>query len=78
MATWDTDDNGEIVWANTAAGRDIEMHIAAHSLTKLTAKMSRDPINQREHRHACDSEELGERVADHLRAENYGRPLDRR
>ncbi|MFI7644290.1 hypothetical protein [Nonomuraea sp. NPDC049400] len=65
-------------WASTAQGRDLEMHVASYSLQKKMAKLTRDPADQREYRHACDSDELGERAADHLRAENYSRPADRR
>ena len=78
MATWNKDDNGELTWANTTEGRGLEMHVASHSLTKLTAKLTRDSANQRDHREACDESELGERVAKALRIENYGRPADRR
>jgi hypothetical protein len=77
MATWDTDDNGEIVWAKTSAGRQMEIHVASGSLQKRYAKLSRDPEAQREYREGCDEAELGGRVAKHLRVENYPR-LDRR
>lgn len=56
----------------------MEMHVASYSLTKLTAKMTRDPGNQRDHREACDESELGGRAAKALRIENHNRPLDRR
>lgn len=72
------DRKGEPEWAKTPEGRDLEMHVASFNLQKNYAKISRDPADQRDNRHACDSDELGERVADHLRVENYGRPLDRR
>lgn len=63
--------------ARTSEGHGLDMHVASYNLQKNVARLTNDPTVQRDHREGCDEAELGGRVAQHLRVENYPK-LDRR